>query len=149
MPASGRGRPKPERHLPSAPQRRRAEGFSLLEVMVATTLMGLVLVVLLQILTTALRCQEVSWGRTQALLVAEKVLQENCEINRLGAGTYQGRERGYEYLVQVNPQYASSAPQAGKQILCSIIQVTVTWQERGTPKVLTLQTIRTGVQRQS
>ncbi len=59
----------------------------------ATTIMGLVLVVLLQVLTSALRAQEASWGHTQAVLVAEKVLQENCEINTLAAGTYQGRRR--------------------------------------------------------
>jgi prepilin-type N-terminal cleavage/methylation domain-containing protein len=149
MPAPDRGKHKPEK-LPAAPPRRRgADGFSLLEVLVATTLMGLVLVVLLQILTTALRCQDLSWGRTQALLVAEKVLQENCEINSLNAGTYQGREGHFDYRVQVTPQYSYATAQVGTQMLCSIIQVTVTWQERGTRKVLTLQTIKTGVQRRS
>jgi hypothetical protein len=111
--------------------------------------MGLVLVVLLQVLTTALRCQEASWGRTQALLVAEKVLQENCEINSLATGTYQGRDRRYDYLVQVTPQYELFVPVVDKRMQCSIIQVTVTWQERGKSKVLTLQTVKTGVQRQS
>ena len=50
-----------------------SEGFSLLEVLVATALMGLVLVVLLQVLTSALRAQEASWSHTQALLTAEKM----------------------------------------------------------------------------
>ena len=76
---------------PPVPRPPKSEGFSLLEVLVATTIMGLVLVVLLQVLTSALRAQEASWSHTQAVLVAEKVLQENCEINTLAEGTYQGR----------------------------------------------------------
>ena len=70
-----------------------AEGFSLLEVLVASALMGLVLVVLLQVLTSAIRAQEACWGNTQALLVAEKVLQENCQINTLTGGHLPGTGR--------------------------------------------------------
>ena len=89
---------------PPAPQTPGAEGFSLLEVLVATAIMGLVLVVLLQVLTSALRAQEASWGHTQAVLMAEKILQENCQINSLKAGTYQGRDGRYDYVVRVTPQ---------------------------------------------
>ena len=88
---------------PPVPRPPGVEGFSLLEVLVATTLMGLVLVVLLQVLTSALRAQEASWGHTQAVLVGEKVLQENCEINSLKEGTYQGRDGRYDYVVRVTP----------------------------------------------
>ena len=59
----------------------------------ATAIMGLVLVVLLQVLTSALRAQEASWGHTQAVLVAEKILQENCEINTLASGDLPGAGR--------------------------------------------------------
>ena len=149
MAASGIGRNKPEKSPPPASRHRVAEGFSLLEVLVATTLMGLVLVVLLQVLTSSLRCQDTTWGHTQALLEAEKVLQENCEINSLTADTYQGRNGRYEYLVQVTPQYEVADPIVDKRILCSIIQVTVTWKERGRPMTLTVQTVRTGVRKQS
>lgn len=132
---------------PSAPRSPQSEGFSLLEVLVATTLMGLVLVVLLQVLTSALRAQEASWGHTQAVLVAEKVLQENCEINTLAAGTYQGRHGRYDYLVRITPQYELADPFADKRVLCSLIQVTLTWQEWGRRKTLELQTIRTVAQK--
>jgi len=134
--------------IPSpAPRRQGDEGFSLLEVLVATTLMGLVMVVLLQVLMAALWCQDTSWGHTQAILEAEKVLQENCELASLTEGIYRGRNGRFEYMVTVTPQYELSDPMAGKRILCSIIQVTVTWQERGKPMTLTLQTVKTGVQK--
>lgn len=138
---------QPEKLPSPAPRRHGAEGFSLLEVLVATTLMGLVMVVLLQVLMTALWCQDTSWGHTQAVLEAEKVLQENCELANLTEGTYRGRNGRFEYLVTVTPQYELRDPMAGKRILCSIIQVTVTWQERGKPMTLTLQTVKTGVQK--
>jgi hypothetical protein len=114
---------------------------------VATVIMGMVLVVLLQVLTSALRAQGASWGHTQAVLVAEKILQENCEINSLARGTTQGRDGRYDYVVQVTPQYELADPFADKRILCSLIQVTVTWQEWGRNKTLELQTIRTVAQK--
>jgi prepilin-type N-terminal cleavage/methylation domain-containing protein len=124
-----------------------AEGFSLLEVLVATTIMGMVLVVLLQVLTSALRAQEASWGHTQAVLVAEKILAEICEINTLVRGTSQGRDGRYDYVVKVTPQYELADPFADKRVLCSLIQVTLTWQEWGRHKTLELQTIRTVAQK--
>jgi prepilin-type N-terminal cleavage/methylation domain-containing protein len=132
---------------PPVPRRPRAEGFSLLEVLVATTIMGLVMVVLLQVLTSALRAQEASWGHTQAVLVGEKILQENCEVNTLAEGTYQGRDGRYDYMVRVVPQYELADPFANKRILCSLIRVTLTWQEWGRRKTLELQTIRTVAQK--
>jgi prepilin-type N-terminal cleavage/methylation domain-containing protein len=128
---------------------KKTEGFSLLEVLVATALMGLVLVVLLQVLTSALRSQEASFRHTQAVLVAEKILEENCQINTLKAGTYQGREAQYDYLVRVSPQSEWSNQLARRRISCSLIQVTLTWQERGARKTLELQTLRTDSQKGS
>lgn len=132
---------------PPAPRPPGAEGFSLMEVLVATAVMGLVLVVLLQVLTSALRAQKASWGHTQAVLVAEKILQENCEISTLAKGTAQGRDGRYNYVVKVTPQYELADPFADKRVLCSLIQVTVTWQEWGRNKTLELQTIRTAAQK--
>jgi general secretion pathway protein I len=126
-----------------------AEGFSLLEVLVASALMGLVLVVLLQVLTSAIRAQEACWGNTQALLVAEKVLQENCQINTLTGGTYQGRDGRYDYVVQITPQYELAGPFAERRVICSKVQVTVAWQERGQQKTLELETLRTDAQKNS
>ncbi len=130
--------------MAAASGQRKADGFSLLEVLVATALMGLVLVVLLQVLTTALRSQETAWRRTQAVLVAGKILEENCQINTLKAGTYQGREGQYDYVVRISPQQEWSDSLSRRRLLCSLVQVTLTWQERGAKKSLELQTLRTG-----
>jgi prepilin-type N-terminal cleavage/methylation domain-containing protein len=126
-----------------------AEGFTLLEVLVATALMGVVLVALLQVLSSAIWAQEAAMGHMQALLVAEKVLQENCQVASLGAATYQGRDGGFDYLVQITPQYELSNPQQSRLVLCSLIQVTVSWRERGRTKSLALETVRTVVQKKT
>jgi prepilin-type N-terminal cleavage/methylation domain-containing protein len=149
MPVSGASSPKLPPPASAPTELGGAAGFSLLEVLVATTLMGLVMVVLLQVLMSAMRCQDISWGQTQAVLAAEKVLQENCDLNRLTAGTYQGDTGRFRYTVRVTPQFEATEPQGGKRILCSLIQVTVSWQERGAPKSLTLATVRTGTGRSS
>jgi prepilin-type N-terminal cleavage/methylation domain-containing protein len=140
-------RTSPRGLAPPTPRGPGAQGFSLLEVLVATALMGLVLVVLLQVLTSALRAQEASLNYTQALLTAEKVLQENCEINTLEAGTYQGRDGQFDYVVRVIPQYELANSSSNQRVLCSLIQVTLTWRLRGQRKVLDLQTVRTVAQK--
>ncbi len=118
-------------------------GFGLLEVLVATTLMGLVLVVLIQILSTVLRAQETSRSYVQALMVAEKVLQEQCDLRNLEEANYQGQDGRFGYRVQVTRQYEVSVPNFDKKIRCFLIQVTVSWQERSQVKSLGLQTVRT------
>lgn len=129
--------------------RKGADGFSLLEVLVATTLMGLILVVLLQVMTANLRAQSTIWGHTQAVLVADMVLEENCQINSLTEGTYQGQHGQYAYQVQISPQYKIPLPFTNRRVLCSVVQVTLFWQEWGQAKSLTLQTVRTGFERKS
>ncbi len=127
----------------------RGAGFSLLEVLVATTLMGLVLVVLLQVLTTALRAQEASLRHSEAVLVAEKVLQEYCEGTTPAAAQYQGRDGQYAYRISVTPQYEFALPQTPGKVWAALIQVTVSWQEQGRVKSLELQTVRSGFQKKS
>lgn len=126
--------------------RRRAadcQGFGLMEVLVATMVMGLVLVVLLQVLTGALRAQEAALGHARALQVAEMVLQQSCNAMNLAAGRYQGEDGPYHYLVRVTPQYEVSNTNLNRQVKCSLIQVTVSWREREGERHVELETIRT------
>jgi hypothetical protein len=135
--------------LTCAPDRSGNEGFGLMEVLVATGLVGLMLVVLLQILSTIFRTEEGIWNKNRALLVAERVLQESSWSANLAAGTYQGREEEFAYQVQVTPQYEVSGPLGEVQLRCSLLQVTVSWQERGRQKRLVLETARTAAPRKS
>ena len=130
--------------------RRRAadcHGFGLMEVLVATAVMGLVLVVLLQVLTGALRAQEAAMGHARALQVAEMALQQSCNAMNLAKGQYQGEDEPYSYLVRVTPQYEMSDMTLDRRVKCSLIQVTVSWRERGGERHVELETIRTTSQR--
>lgn len=129
--------------------KEKAGGFSLLEVLVAATLMGLMMVVLLQLLTSALRAQEASRNHTQAVLVAEKVLLEYRDLKNSKVGTFQGKEGRFAYQVRVTPQYQVPYPNQDRQVICSLLQVTVSWEEQGKAKFMELQTLRTEAQKRT
>ena len=126
-------------------KREKDGGFSLLEVLVATALMGVMLVVILEVLTSALRAQEASRSNTQAVLAAEKVLAEYSEME-VSKGVYQGREGRFDYEVRLEPQLQVQYPMQIKRLVCSSLQVVVSWKEQGKTKTLELQTLRTVVQ---
>jgi prepilin-type N-terminal cleavage/methylation domain-containing protein len=129
-------------------KREAAAGFTLLEVLVAATLMGLVLVIILQVLTTALRAQEASRSNTQAVLTAQKVLEEFSD-KELAQGSFQGKEGSFAYEVSLTPQFQVPFPGQNKQLVCSLLKVTISWEERGKVKHLDLQTLRTTLQKRS
>ncbi len=122
-------------------------GFSLLEVLVATALMGLVLVVLLEVLSASLRAQEASQSQAQALLVADRVLWEYGDFRVLKPGTYQGEEGRFAYQVRLEPQFQVDNP--ASRVTCYLLQVTVFWGERGRTKSVGLQTVRVEAQKRS
>ncbi len=132
-----------------APPRREAncQGFTLLEVMVATAVMGLVLVVLLQVLTGAMMAQETALGHARALQTADRVLQDGCNALDLSSRQYSGQDGPYSYQVKITPQYEVTVPAAlDRLVRCSLIQVTVSWQERSRNPSVSLETIRVASQ---
>lgn len=126
-------------------QGKKDAGFSLLEVLVAATLMGMMLVVILEVLTSALRAQEASQSNTQAVLAAEKVMAEYSEMD-VSKGVYQGQEGRFDFQVRLTPQLQVPYPMQNKKLVCSSLQVVVSWKEQGKTKTLELQTLRTTVQ---
>lgn len=135
-----------------APSRREAncQGFALLEVMVATTIMGLVLVVLLQVLTGAMMAQETALGHARALQTADRVLQDGCNAMDLSSRQYSGQDGPYSYQVKITPQYQVTIPATlDRLVRCALIQVTVSWEERGRNRSVSLETIRTASQKRN
>lgn len=124
------------------------QGFTLLEVLVATALMGLVLVVLLQVLTGAMWAQETSLTHAGALQTADKVLQECCNTGDLSPRVYSGQDGRYSYQVRLTQQYELTLPATlDRRVRCSLLQVTVSWEERGRSRSVSLETMRTASQR--
>ena len=131
---------------PAGRRREKAAGFTLLEVMVAATLMGLVLVIILQVLTSTLQAQEASRSNTQAVLTAQMIL-EKFSATEVDSGVYQGKEGRFAYQVNLTPQLQIPFPGQLRKLVCSSLTVTVTWEERGRTKALELQTLRTMVKK--
>ncbi len=123
-------------------QKTAPQGFSLLEVMVATALVGLVLVVLLQVLSASWRAQEASQAQIRALMVAEKVLGEYLGARELKEGSFGGQEGPFAYRVKLSRQFGVSHPSLGERMTCYLIQVTVFWDDRGRTKSTGLETVR-------
>ena len=140
------------RVLPAAPGRRatNCQGFTLLEVLVATTLMGLVLVVLLQVLNGAMTAQVTVLSHARALQTADRVLQDICNTRNLDPGQYSGQDGPYSYRVKITPQYEVTTPNTlDRLVRCALIQITVSWEERGQHRSVSLETIRTASQKRS
>ncbi len=123
------------------------QGFSLLEVMVATALMSLVLVALLQVLTGAMRAQETTLEHAKAIRLAERLLQERCNAMDLSAAQRQGEDGEFSYVVRVTPQYEVAERSLERLVRCAMIQVRVSWKERDQERSVTLETMRTASQR--
>jgi Tfp pilus assembly protein PilV len=123
--------------------RSSQSGLSLLEVLVATTIMSMTLVVLLQVLVGGLHARESGRRRIQAMSVAEKILLEHARPEVLAPGHYRGQDGPYSYVVQTESQYQLSLPINNSQIICYLIQVNVSWTERGRAKNLSTRTVRT------
>ena len=123
-------------------------GFSLLEVLIATTITGLTLIALMQLLLVGFKAKTNARQRTAASLLGEKILQEYSNQNKLTSGQYQGQWEGYRYQVQIEPQYEIS-PAERTRVVCYLIQVTIAWLEKGKTKFIDLETIRTIVQKKA
>ena len=56
----------------------------------------------------------------------------------------------YNYQVRVTPQYEVATPATlDRLVRCALIQITVSWEERGQHRSVSLETIRTASQKRS
>jgi Tfp pilus assembly protein PilV len=111
-------------------------------VLIATTITGLTLIALMQLLLVGFKAKTNARQRTAASLLGEKILQEYANQDKLTSGQYQGQREGYRYQVQIEPQYEIS-PAERTRVVCYLIQVTIAWLEKGKTKFIVLDTIRT------
>jgi prepilin-type N-terminal cleavage/methylation domain-containing protein len=92
------------------------EGFTLLEVLVAMTIVGLGVVTLLQIFSLGLRLQARSTVRTEAIVQGARVMDELLARKRLGEGSERGKlapDGHWTSQVQVTRDASSSLSLSG------------------------------------
>lgn len=117
-------------------------GFSLLEVLVATLILSLTLVVMLQGQAGGLATQAANSSRLQAALLADKILNDYGQPGKLAPGRFQGQDGPWRYEVEITPQYRLTLTQTETAIACYLLQVKVSWSEKGRQRSLVTRTVR-------
>jgi prepilin-type N-terminal cleavage/methylation domain-containing protein len=105
----------------------RKNGFTLMEIIVATTIMGIALVAVLQLFSIGLSSGRRSQRATIAVSLARNVMEEILSRDELTNGTEGGRfeEEGMDYAIEIQP---------GEFEELHEVLVTVSWSERGGTK---------------
>jgi general secretion pathway protein I len=126
--------------------RRRQRGFSLLEILVAFSILALSLGVLMQIFSGSLNNAETTHERAQAVLLAQSLLSaagvEAPLATQTSAGVHGGK---YRWRLSVGP-YAEAGVSGNPDILRQVLPMDL-WQvsvsvEWDPGRVLTLSTLR-------
>ena len=117
-------------------------GFSLLEILVAFSILSLSIGVLMQIFSTSLNNTEISRDKAQAVMIAQSLLASvGTEILPQNANTSGAAENGFKWRLESQPVKANDASTISLWEVTAIVE----WGE-ATPKVnsrnLTLHTMR-------
>jgi general secretion pathway protein I len=116
-----------------------SRGFTLLEVLVALTILGLAIVVLMQLSSQGLRLIHLSDDYQQAVLVADRVAR-STDVLQEGVDAGQEGRFQWERRVTLVPVPEELTPGTGPQLQLYALSVAVRW---GRNRVLELASLRT------
>jgi general secretion pathway protein I len=125
------------------PRSERAGGFTLLEVIIAFTILALALGTLLQAFTTGLRSLNAAEAYAMAVMHAKSKLEEVGRIVPVEEGAEAGEfEDGYRWVVAISPFEAPEDADWDQLDMAPFnVTVTVAWDET---REVTLNTLRLG-----
>lgn len=132
-------RPSP-RPSPSRGGRGSARGFTLLEVLVALTILAVAIVALMQLSSQGLRLLHLADDYQQAVVVAERVARA-AEVVEEGAQAGQEGRFQWERRVSLVPVPEELTPGAGPQIRLYALSVAVHWGRGRTLELASLRTV--------
>lgn len=108
--------------------RQASRGFSLIEMLVAMTIMSMSVVALYQATAGATRNVRVDEKYSYAYLLAESLLAEHAVVDIAGMNKQGETAGGFQWQVSATP-VEGTLPKALKEGRLQIIQVTVSWGE--------------------
>ena len=121
-------------------RRRRQQGFSLLEVLVAFAVLSISLGILYQSFGGSLRNLGASGNYSRAMIVAESKLAQVAAETPLEAGSRKGEEGGFQWRVEVVPyDEIEELPQTFEPFK---MLVEVSWDEGRRKRHFQLRTLR-------
>ena len=121
-------------------KRSDCRGFTLLEVLVSTTLLATVFVAVVGLASQSLRNITRMKSQESALLHAREKMNEVLLLEELGPGTQSGEwTDGYQWQMQILPS-AHNAQLADRTNGLFDIRVVIRWGESGREKAYTVET---------
>ena len=121
--------------LPEVPSLRRAEGLTLIEVLLAFAILGIGLTVIMQGIATGLQARRLSAESHHLALVAANRLDHLLAAGEAPAAAEEGREAGFDWRTE--PTAAPSDGEGGDTVLATVT-ITVTSTSGRTLQVTTL-----------
>ena len=124
----------------------RTQGFTLLEVLVAFTILALVMGAVLQIFSGGLRTAEIARNHAVGALLAESKLAAIGIEEPLVAGERTGTfDNGFRWRYSIDPyQEQDGAQEEQQELMPYRLIVTVDWGSAGSGGSVTLTTLRLG-----
>lgn len=123
------------------PKSTRASGFTLLEVVVAVALLGIILAAGMELLAIGLRSAETSGDYSQAVILARQKI-EGLSLQEPKPQVLDGTLGGYRWSAEVAPE-AQGAEGLPAQLFR--VRVKVSWAGRGGEKGVELVSLRTAL----
>jgi len=128
----------------SSPARRHS-GFTLLEVLVAFSLLSLSLSVIMLGISKSLRTSEVTREYSRAIVLAESrlALFAHADLKKITetVGRFDNR---YDWHVKIQPYESQGEFKKSGNLAAYKLTITVTWPGRSNQREVTLSTIRLG-----
>jgi general secretion pathway protein I len=127
---------------------RRERGFTLIEVLVATTIAALLLFPLLRSFSAGLATTQRLGGITAATLLAESTLETVGSATPLVDGSDIDRQQGPYHLTASVRRYSNPSAAGGDQappVVPYEITVAVDWRDASGPQSVSLRSLRLGL----
>lgn len=125
--------------------RQYCRGFSLLEVLVAFTILAMLLGVLFQVFSGGLHAARAGDGYTRATVIAQSRLAAVGVAQPLRAGVFSGTtDDAYHWRVTVSTYVDDQLPAEDSLLQPMTVNVEVFWEDGGTPRGVSLTSMLLG-----